>query len=132
MPRQPFVHCEATTVLSAERPRGQTTNGHDIAWALTRCRDHCPPCTPPDRLGRMAEESQERSGFEILLAELSTRFTGLPGDRVDAEVEQGLRELVEFLGTDRATLHEFDADGSNLRPTHSWPRPSSLRFAIQD
>src|SRR5262245_44656182 len=71
----------------------------------------------------MSEPPVTNTGFESFLAEISTRFTGLPGDRVDAEIERALQELVEFLGTDRATLFEFDADGASLRPTHSWARP---------
>src|SRR5262245_23556682 len=71
----------------------------------------------------MSEPPETNTGFESFLAEISTRFTGLPGDRVDAEIDRALRELVEFLGTDRATLLEFDGDGASLRPTPSWPRP---------
>ena len=63
------------------------------------------------------------SEFESFLAELSTRLTGLPGDRVDGEIEHALRGLVEFLYTDRATLFEFQAESASLRPTHSWARP---------
>src|SRR5262245_58969556 len=71
----------------------------------------------------MSEPPETNTGFESFLAEISTRFTGLPGDRVDAEIDRALRELVEFLGTDRATLLEFDGDDASLRPTHSWARP---------
>jgi transcriptional regulator with GAF, ATPase, and Fis domain len=61
--------------------------------------------------------------FDEVLGELSTRFTGVPGDRVDAEIGRALRDLAEVLGTDRATLLEFSPDGRDLRPTHSWARP---------
>jgi transcriptional regulator with GAF, ATPase, and Fis domain len=61
--------------------------------------------------------------FEDVLAELSTRFTGVPADRVDAEIQGALRELAGCLDTDRATLLEFSPDGDSLRPTHSWARP---------
>src|SRR2546422_9740877 len=71
----------------------------------------------------MGEQPEGTSDFESFLADLSARFTGLPGDRVNAEIESALRELVEFLGTDRATLFEFAGDGESLRPTHSWARP---------
>ena len=52
----------------------------------------------------MGSEPDAESAFETFLAELSTQFTGLPGDRVDGEIERALRGLVEFLATDRATL----------------------------
>jgi len=66
---------------------------------------------------------------ELFLAGLSTRFTGLPGNRVDAEIERALRDLCEFLGTDRANLYEFSVDGVSLAPTHSWARPPVERYA---
>jgi formate hydrogenlyase transcriptional activator len=72
----------------------------------------------------MDERSEDATDFEIFLAELSTRFTGLPADLIDAEIERALRGLVEFVGTDRATLFEFSVSGASLRPTHSWARPS--------
>jgi transcriptional regulator with GAF, ATPase, and Fis domain len=71
----------------------------------------------------MAEASDATPEFEAWLADLSTRFTGLPGDQVDAEVQRALREVVEVLDTDRSTLFEFAPDGTSLRPTHSWARP---------
>jgi formate hydrogenlyase transcriptional activator len=66
---------------------------------------------------------------ELFVAGLSTRFTGLPGDQVDAEIERALRDLCEFLGTDRANLYEFSVDGVSLVPTHSWARPPVERYA---
>ena len=71
----------------------------------------------------MDEALEGASAFESFLAGLSTRFTGLPGDRVDAEIGRALRDLCEFLGTDRATLFEFSVDGASLAPSHSWARP---------
>jgi len=71
----------------------------------------------------MDEARESASAFETFLASLSTRFTGLPGDRVDAEIERALRDLGEFLGTDRTVLWEFSVDGASLAPTHSWARP---------
>src|SRR5262245_54095566 len=76
----------------------------------------------------MSEPPETNTGFESFLAEISTRLTGLPGDRVDAEIDRALRELVEFLDTDRATLFEFDPDGASLRPTHSWARPPARPY----
>ena len=72
--------------------------------------------------GHLGEPPGAVTQFESFLAEISSRFTGVPGDRVDAEIERALRDLVEFLGTDRATLMEFFTDGASLRPTHSWAR----------
>jgi transcriptional regulator with GAF, ATPase, and Fis domain len=71
----------------------------------------------------MDEPPEGVSQFESLLTDLSTRFTRLPADQVDAEIERALRDLCEFLGTDRATFFEFSVSGGSLRPTHSWARP---------
>src|SRR5262245_55888373 len=74
-------------------------------------------------------EPEEAGAFETFLAELSTPLTGLPSDRVDGEIEHALRGLVEFLGTDRATLFNFHADSASLRPTHSWARQPVEAYA---
>jgi len=71
----------------------------------------------------MGAEPEAESAFESFLAEVSTRLTGLPGERVHEEIEHALRGLGEFLETDRVTLFEFQAEGSTLRPAHSWARP---------
>jgi transcriptional regulator with GAF, ATPase, and Fis domain len=66
--------------------------------------------------------------FEHLVAELSTRFTGLPVDQVDGEIAEALRRLVEVLGTDRTTLVEVFEGTSTLRATHAWARPGIALF----
>jgi formate hydrogenlyase transcriptional activator len=79
--------------------------------------------------GPMDEALEGASAFETFLASLSTRFTGLPGERVDAEIERALRDLCEFLHTDRANLYEFSVDGMSVAPTHSWARPPVEPYA---
>jgi len=71
----------------------------------------------------MEDTSTERGRFEQIVAELSGRFTGLPAEAIDGEIERALHELVECLGTDRATLFEFSLDETALQPAHSWARP---------
>ena len=104
-----------SAVIGAKIPAGELVEAWDqvgprvrAAWTVRR--------RPPARVG---------------YADLSARFTGLPGDRVNAEIESALRELVEFLGTDRATLFEFAGDGESLRPTHSWARPPVERHVFR-
>jgi hypothetical protein len=72
----------------------------------------------------MSDASERASEFESFLAELSTRLTGLAGDRVDAEVDHGLRSLAEFLDTDRATLFEFGAPPASVPLTPGLARLS--------
>src|SRR5262249_61045343 len=80
----------------------------------------------------MGAEPEAESAFESFLGEVSTRLTGLPGERVHGEIEHALRGLGEFLETDRVTLFEFQADGSTLRPTHSWARPPFEPYSNPD
>ncbi len=54
---------------------------------------------------KLAEEAlQERLRFEQLLSDLSARFANIAPDRVDAEIEYGLRQVLEFFQVDRAGL----------------------------
>jgi GAF domain-containing protein len=62
-----------------------------------------------------------RTAFDRLVSDLSTRFTGLPVEEVDGEIERALRLLVELLGTDRSTFYQVEPDG-RLAMTHSWAR----------
>src|SRR5437867_13406434 len=70
--------------------------------------------------------------LQRLVTELSTRFTGLPLDRIDEEIQHGLRLLVEFLGTDRSTLSEFSADGTGFAHIAAWARPGLPSFLTHD
>ena len=62
-----------------------------------------------------------RTAFGRLESDLSTRFTGLPVEEVDGEIERALRLLVELLGTDRSTFSLIETDG-RLVQTHTWAR----------
>jgi signal transduction histidine kinase len=65
---------------------------------------------------RRAEQAlAERLRFERLLSELSARLVPVSLDAVDVEIERGLRRLVEFLGVDRASLHEYAPGGAIAR-----------------
>ncbi len=62
-----------------------------------------------------------------LVRDLSTRFTGLPVDEVDGEIERALRLLVEALGTDRSTFSLITEDG-RLQQMHTWSREGIERM----
>jgi signal transduction histidine kinase len=54
---------------------------------------------------KQAEEAlRERLQFEHLLSSLSARFVNMPPDQVDAEIEDGLRRILEFFQVDRCGL----------------------------
>src|SRR6266498_2730218 len=65
----------------------------------------------------------ERLRFESLLSRLSAAFIHLPAEEVDSQIEQGLRQIVEFLQIERSGLGQFSADGSQLVTTHSYAIP---------
>ena len=68
---------------------------------------------------KLAEEAlQERLRFEQLLSELSARFVNIPPDRVDSEIEYGLREILEFFQVDRAGLVRTLPGRSAFQMTH--------------
>jgi formate hydrogenlyase transcriptional activator len=68
---------------------------------------------------RLAQlELEERLRFERLLSELSARFVNIPPDRVDSEIDHGLRQILEFFKVDRAGLMWSLPDGSGHQITH--------------
>jgi formate hydrogenlyase transcriptional activator len=54
----------------------------------------------------------ELLAFERMLADLSARFANVPVDQVESEIHIAQTILRQFLGFDRATFGEFQADGS--------------------
>jgi formate hydrogenlyase transcriptional activator len=63
--------------------------------------------------------------FVELLEDLSTRFSGLLAERVDAEIDRALAQILVYLGTDRASLIELREDDGSVRVTHSARRDDS-------
>lgn len=76
----------------------------------------------------VAQQLARRLRFEQTVAGLSARFINLPPDRVDSEITSGLEVLVEALGTDRASLGQFDSATGDLVITHDWARPGIPPF----
>src|SRR5277367_1051573 len=70
---------------------------------------------------RKVEDSLvEQLAFESLLSELSATFINLPVEKVDANIEQGLGRVAEFLKIDRVTLFELSPDKTEMRSAFSW------------
>jgi formate hydrogenlyase transcriptional activator len=86
----------------------------------------------PARYTGLAMATNESGGLERLVTELSMRFTGVHVDRIDGEIERGLRLLVEFLGVDRSTLSEFSVDGTSFRHVAAWARSESAPYLTED
>jgi PAS domain S-box-containing protein len=61
---------------------------------------------------------EERLQFERLLSETSARFLNIRPDRVDSEIESGLRQILEFLRVDRCGLLQALPDKTSWQVTH--------------
>jgi formate hydrogenlyase transcriptional activator len=71
-----------------------------------------------ERIAKRTAEIENRLRFEQLLTDLSARFVNIPPDRVDAEIEYGLRQILEFFQVDRVGLMRSLPDRSAYQITH--------------
>jgi DNA-binding CsgD family transcriptional regulator len=86
--------------------------------------------------------SQRQRAFEVLLADLSSRFANIPCDQVESEIEIALRQLIAFLGFDRSSFAEFDAEGrlnvlcsvavKGVEPFPLGPAPSFMNWYVRE
>ena len=68
---------------------------------------------------KQAEEAlEDRLRFEGLLSDLSARFVNIPPDRVDSEIEDGLRQILGFFRVDRCLLLRLWLDKASWQITH--------------
>ena len=74
---------------------------------------------------------EELLAFERLLAWLSSRFANVSGDKLETEIENALRQLLEFLDFDRAHIRRIHCGrlGNNFmfgsqRPSRARIRPA--------
>lgn len=58
--------------------------------------------------------------FEDLLAELSAGFVNVGTNKLDLQINEALKRIVQFLGVDRSTIALTNRKNSRLRTTHSW------------
>ena len=63
---------------------------------------------------------EERLRFERLLTDLSATFINVAADSVDAQIEQALERLVDFLGVERSSLGQVSQDNKDIAVTHSF------------
>ena len=69
---------------------------------------------------RRAEEALgERLRFEELLSDLSARFVNIAPDRVDSDIEDGLRQILELFQIDRCALLRLLPAQSTYQITHA-------------
>ena len=108
------------------------------------CADATKPATPADVSGnavlsidpllvggvtgnetehqRLTRSLKDRLEFEMLLSEMSARFSGLSEDEVDSEIQSWLGRLVGMLGVQRSCFAEVTPEG-RLAVTHSFAVP---------
>jgi two-component system, LuxR family, sensor kinase FixL len=73
---------------------------------------------------RRAERSlARRLEFETLLAELSAQFVAVSASKVDREIQQGIKQLVQFLGVDRGHLWKLVENQKEFVSAHFWAAP---------
>jgi len=70
---------------------------------------------------RMAEVTLDRRyRFETLLAEISSRFITLSGDRIDQGIQAALKAIAGFAGGVGVALYQFEGSPPRLTCTHEW------------
>jgi PAS domain S-box-containing protein len=99
-----------------------------IRWVLSRARRYLASTEQSARLigisidmtvRKQVEQALEnRLRFERLLSDLSARFVKIPQDRVDSEIDDGLRQILEFFQVDRVGLLRSLPDRSGHQITH--------------
>jgi formate hydrogenlyase transcriptional activator len=67
-------------------------------------------------------ELQSLLDFQRMVAKLSRIFISLPVDRIDGEINDGLKGLAEVLDLDRISLISTHSDQTIRTVTHSWAR----------
>lgn len=78
---------------------------------------------------RAEEALQERLRFEKLVADLSAAFVNLSSERIDEQIGDSMKMLVEVLGHDRSTFAEFHTDEAFATVIHSYTVPGFEPFA---
>jgi PAS domain S-box-containing protein len=69
---------------------------------------------------KLAEQAlEERLRFERLVSDISAKFVNIPPDRVDSEIERGLRQILKFFQVDRVGLLRLSRSKTSWQVTHT-------------
>lgn len=63
---------------------------------------------------------EDRLQFEELISNLSAEFVNLPSAEVEHHIEEGLKQIVDFLKIERSTLFKFSEDCKELYSIYSY------------
>jgi transcriptional regulator with GAF, ATPase, and Fis domain len=69
-----------------------------------------------EEIQKHLENLQKQLEFEQLISGLSAEFVNLPAGQVNQQIEQSLKQLVDFLGVDRSTFFRLSQDKNELIP----------------
>ncbi len=72
--------------------------------------------------------AETAKGFEGFLARLSAGLLAAPLESIGGVIDDTLRQLIEFVGVERATLAEMEPDGVSTRITHAVSVPALPAF----
>jgi formate hydrogenlyase transcriptional activator len=73
---------------------------------------------------KLSLELENRLQFERILTNISTRFIDMPAEQIDAEIEDSLRCVCEFLNIDQASLFQkLETNSDILSLTHLYQIP---------
>ena len=79
--------------------------------------------TAENTSGQIIADLKDQLKFQKLISEISAKFVNLPAGKVDSEIENGLKIILEYMGIDRCTVAEFSKDKKDLCVTHSYYKP---------
>lgn len=69
---------------------------------------------------QMEKATHEQLLFETMLNDISTRFLGLPPDRISEGIDYALEQIGRYFKIDRSYLFEFSSDGELMSNSHEW------------
>ncbi|MEM9594689.1 MAG: PAS domain S-box protein [Acidobacteriota bacterium] len=69
---------------------------------------------------RSEEALRYRLEFEELMTSISSGFVNLPGAETDRQIHRVLRQVGQFVGSDRGQLFQFTDGGATESSTHEW------------
>jgi len=76
---------------------------------------------------KQSQELQSSLEFEKLMSRLSRIVVNLPLERIDNELNDGLKGLGEVFDLDEVNITLFDCERKSRNLIHSWSRPGMLR-----
>ncbi|MBI5724400.1 MAG: HD domain-containing protein [Planctomycetes bacterium] len=63
---------------------------------------------------------KQRMDMEMILSTISKTFANLADSEVDSAIEESLKRIANYAGSDRAAVFWFSPDGAAINLTHEW------------